>query len=385
MDRAHPRRTSDTRTRLVAAALTGGLVAALASTPTLAAPAAVGPAARAASDESRDFNFPGADTLPLHDGSGKYVTYGASAHGYKVPYTISGSGDVVRTSPRIDGGVLTSGAGAWAAKGSGIWTPGAFYRRTHGVGRYYLFYTAVVRGGDGKHCVGVAYSTKPTSGFVTQDAPLACPTKKTRWAIDADVTTGPGGGAWMVWRDGQRAPSGTTSALSTMRLRFAANGTVSRGSEPKVLLTNAGTVRWSHYHDGTGVSVLENPSAVYLKGSWYLFYSGNSWPTNYYSTGIAYCGAKLDDGRCGQLPGPGRAYFAYSGPKAHLPKDQRYRGLPGNKRGPGAMDVYLARDGRPWVTWNYLTGNTGTGRKSRVGRLVMTGSGASASFSVRLP
>ena len=27
---------------------------------------------------------------------------------------------------------------------------------------------------------------------------------------------------------------------------------------------------------------------------------------------------------------------------------RKYR-LPGNKRGPGAMDVYRARDGQPWV------------------------------------
>jgi hypothetical protein len=59
---------------------------------------------------------------------------------------------------------------------------------------------------------------------------------------------------------------------------------------------------------------------------------------------------------------------------------RRY-GLPGNKRGPGAMDVYRARGGQPWVTWNYLS-NAG-GRKSRTGRLIVTGTGAAADFKVR--
>ena len=356
-----------------AAAVAAGLLA-------VSAPANAG-----AGDESHDFRFPGADTLALHNGSNRYITYGASAHGYKVPYSISGKGKVVRTSKKIDGSVkFKGGYGNWVKKGSGIWTPGAFYHRKGGVGRYYLFYTAVVRHTEKKHCIGVAYSRKPTSGFHAQDKPLACPPKAQRWAIDADVTTGPQGAVWMTWRDGQRARSGGTSALSAMMLRFHAKGRVTRESKPKVLLTNNGTLAWTHYRD-SGVAVLENPSAIHLKGSWYLFYSGNSWKTNYYSTGVAFCGAKLTNNKCTPMPGPKRAYFSYAGPKAHLPKRMRVHKLPGDKRGPGAMDVYRARGGKPWVTWNYLTGSSGTGRKSRVGRLHITGSGKSATFSVTLP
>jgi hypothetical protein len=355
---------SRSRTALAAAAA----ALALTSTPAVAAPA----------NEANDFPFPGADTIALHDGSGHYVTYGASAHGRKVPFAVHGSGTVVGSSPTIAGDAMRGGAGAWTAPGSGIWTPGAYYAKRGGVGRYYLFFTATKRNSGGRKCVGVASSTNPFRGFVSQAEPLACPTNGTRWALDADVTRRPKGAIWMTWRDGQRAV-GAESALSAMRLKFGRNGGARRASKPHVLL-RSNALTWAHYRDG-GVTVIENPSAFYNAGSWYLFYSGNNWPTNYYATGIAYCGARLGGGLCRPMPGPQTAYFSYSGPRAHLPASMRRYGLPGNKRGPGAMDVYRARGGQPWVTWNYLS-NAG-GRKSRTGRLIVTGTGAAADFKVR--
>lgn len=334
-----------------------------------------------AADESQDFPFPGADTIALHDGSGQYVTYGASAHGRNVPLAVSGSGDEVGTSPVIAGDALPDGGGAWVESGSGIWTPGAWYHVKNGVGRYYLFYTATRRNDDGRKCIGVARSQHPFGGFIAEDTPIVCPDKGNRWALDADVTSGPEGAIWMTWRDGQRA-EGLESALSVMMLTFNDNGTVDRNSDPVVIL-RSDNLAWAKYHDTSGVTVIENPSALYHNGSWYLFYSGNSWSENYYATGVAYCGTKIDDGLCSPLPGPNRAWFSYSGPAAHLPDDLRKYGLPGNKRGPGAMDVYRARDGQPWVTWNYLADQS-SGRKSRTGRLIITGSGANADFKVQL-
>jgi hypothetical protein len=333
--------------------------------------------AGAADDESNDFRFPGADTMALHDGSGKYVTYGASARSRKVPYAVHGSGDTVGSSPTIAGDALPGGGGAWTDKSKNIWTPGAFHHRKNGVGRYYLFYTAKRKGSD-QRCVGVASSREPFSGFTAEPKPLVCPAKDNRWAIDADVTRGPGGAIWLTWRDGQRA-QGAESALSVMMLKFRADGTVDRNSTPRVLL-RSDNLTWAHYRDGAGVTVIENPSAFHHRGSWYLFYSGNSWPTNYYATGIAFCGANLANDVCSPMPGPNRAWFSYAGPGEHLPDRMRKRGLPGDKRGPGAMDVYRARDGKPWVTWNYLSDEGG--RKSRTGRLVVTGRGASADFRV---
>ena len=61
--------------------------------------------------------------MPLEDGSGKYITYGASQHGKNVPYSLSGSGNNVGTSPKIQGDAMPKGGGAWAVRGH-IWDAG---------------------------------------------------------------------------------------------------------------------------------------------------------------------------------------------------------------------------------------------------------------------
>jgi len=344
----------------------------------------VGPALADPADESQDFPFPGADTIALHDGSNGYVTYGASVHraGRRiwVPYSISGSGSTITTSPEIDGDAMSDGPGAWVDRDFNVWSPGAWYHVKDGVGRYYLFYTAKHRDRD-QRCIGVARSRNPTSGFIAEPAPIVCPDRD-RWALDADIFEGPGGAVWMTWRDGQRA-EGPESAISVMMLGFNNDGTVDRESTPVVIM-RSDNLEWPRFRDGSGVVVIENPSVVYHNGSFYLFYSGNRWETNLYATGIAHCGARIDDGLCAPMPGPRRAWFSYAGPLESLPEDMRKYGLPGNKRGPGAMDVHRARGGQLWVTWNYLTGDTGDARKSRVGILNVTGSGASADFRVTL-
>ncbi|MFI6663122.1 family 43 glycosylhydrolase [Streptomyces sp. NPDC050523] len=338
-----------------------------------------------AADESQDFPFAGADTIALHDGSNRYVTYGASIKHRKVPYSVHGSSRAVGTSPKIDGDALPDGPGAWASHAKGIWTPGAFYHSTRGVGRYYLFYTALKRDTSEQYCVGVASSPNPFSGFVADLEPLLCPSDTGQWVMDADVTADPKDEdeVWMTWRDGRKDEE-AESTLSAAKLSFRADGSVGLASPSHTtVLLRGDKLDWARYPDTTGPAVIGNPSLLYHAGNWYLFYSGNRWTTGYNAIGIAFCGAKLDDGECSPLPGPQQAWFSYSGPKPHLPSQMRKHDLPGNKRGPGAMDVYRAHDGQPWVTWKYLS-NT-KGRKSRTGKLIITGTGSAADFSVTLP
>ncbi|WP_027343127.1 glycoside hydrolase family protein [Hamadaea tsunoensis] len=158
-----------------------------------------------AADESQDFPFPGADTIALHDGSDQYISYGASAHGRNVPYAVSGSGNVVGTSPVIAGDAMPAGGGAWVEDGSGIWTPGAWYQVKDGVGRYYLFYTATHRNDNGRKCIGVARSQNPFGPFNPESTPIVCPDKGDRWALDADVTQGPEGAICGATVSGPRA------------------------------------------------------------------------------------------------------------------------------------------------------------------------------------
>lgn len=381
-------------TRTVVSAMVLALASAVVGAPAAAAPkpdpereAAVSvptkkPGVRLAPDERDDLRFPGLDTIALPDGSQGYISYGASARGRKVPFTIHGKGADASVNARIDGDALPHGGGKWT-NGKGIWAPGAFVHTKDGVRRYYLFYTAGNRETPSRKCIGVATSTHPTKGFVAADRPLVCPTKGKRWALDADVVRGPEGAVWLLWRDGQRA-IGPESALSVMMISFTKAGAVRGETAPKVLL-RSNNLPWTKYRDG-GVTVLENPSAFYVNGSWYLMYSGNSWNTDNYATGIAYCGAKLADNACTPMPGPRRAYFAYRG-KNGLPSDMVLKGLPGNKRGPGAMQVFRAHDGKLWVGWNYIVDNAKKAevRLSRTAPLVVTGKGAKAQFQVVAP
>ena len=87
---------------------------------------------------------------------------------------------------------------------------------------------------------------------------------------------------------------------------------------------------------------------------------------------------------CTPIPGPRKAVFAYTGPQDHLPRDMYVHGLPGNKRGPGAMAPFRSNDGQLWVTWNYFRDGSRE-RFSRTGRLVVTGNGTSADFRVVAP
>lgn len=357
------------------------LLAALASLSLTAATAQAGP-------ESGDFQFPGADTT--NNGAAGYITFGASAGKLFVPFSYSGTPNAVGTSNVVNGDAMSKGPGKWAEKQSDIWTPSPYY--DPGTNLHFLFYTATKDGTGGKNnnprkCIGAASSASIEGPYKDVGEPLACPTAGSadnpRWALDADVVAGPDGTVYMTWRDGQRAVGGQ-SALSVATVGFKNDGTAVRTSNGSVLF-RSNKLPWAQ-RNGRGVTVIENPTAVYNAGSWYLFYSGNSFETNAYSTGIAYCGSnpKLGSSPCTPMPGPKRATFAYDGPGG-LPKKQRLLELPGNKRGPGAMDVYRLIDGSLGVTWNYITQKSrgkNLTRLSRSGHLLVTGTGPNAQFQV---
>ncbi len=129
------------------------------------------------------------------------------------------------------------------------------------------------------------------------------------------------------------------------------------------------------------MTVIENPALLYDNG-WYLFYSGNSWPTNYYATGIAWCGAKLGDGMCTPIPGPRKASSPTPVRRPTSRATCTSTACPATSAGPGAMAPFRSNDGQLWVTWNYFRDGSRE-RFSRTGRLVVTGSGADADFTGR--
>jgi hypothetical protein len=377
-------RTSRLRLGAIAVALAAAVALGVPTTTTAAPTPATTTTTVDPEAEARDFPFAGPDTIRL-PGTTRYVTYGATAsfggHRHRVPFTVHGNGTDASPSGTITGDAFTGlTSDTWDLQ-SKIWTPGAYYHP--GRERYYLFFTAQLKRVDfDKQCIGVAWSTEPGSGYRIDERPLVCPSTR-RWAIDADVTRKPDGAIWMTWRDGARAVSGE-SALSASVVAFPATGRpVELRGETRVLL-RSDNLAWTKYDDGPGVTVIENPVAAYLRGNWYLFYSGNRHKLNYYATGVAFCGAVLNDNACRPMPRAAAAYFAYTGPRAALPDRMRVRGLPGNKRAPGSLDLFRATDGSLRAVWNYRTDADFSQRRSRTGAVHMDGRGADATFRITL-
>jgi hypothetical protein len=356
--------------------------------------AATTPQALGAADESQDFPFPGADLMRIGT-TNTYVAYGASRPGAeRLPYaTVDWDGDTFVRRGTIDGDAWTDvelPADYWATPSSNLWTPAVFpHIEADGKLLYYLFYSAKVDGTTDKHCIGYATSPSWSGGWQARSTPLFCPRDK-GWAIDADVTRG-AGKTWLTLRNGAWTKRGIT-ALGAGRLGFDGHGNVTLNT-PRKILDNTG-LEWTKHNSPEGlVLTIENPNAVWIDNSWYLFYSGNNWSKNRYATGLSFCGRDLVDDRCRPIGGD-KAYFAYrpdpDGPyrfRAGLPAGMRLKTLPGNKRGPGAFDAFQAPDGTWWASWNYITDDTPAKsdhpvRKSRIAPLTRSGTGAAASFSV---
>ncbi|RSN28808.1 hypothetical protein DMC61_19945 [Amycolatopsis sp. WAC 04169] len=351
-------------------------------------------------DESLDFRFPAADLMRVPE-TNTYVAVGASVPGKKLPYTkVEFSGGTFQRRGAVDGDAwdgVTFPAGYWARPDSPLWTPALFAHQEDGRVVYYVFYSAALPGpepaGQAKHCIGYATSFRATGGFVANADPLFCPDRG--WAIDADVSRGQGE-VWLTLRNGAWTQDRVT-ALGAAKLEFDRPRHVRRIAEAdaKKLIDNA-NLEWTHHNSpADDVLTIENPNAVRIDGDWYLFYSGNNWYANRYSTGVAYCGTALTDNRCTPMAEQ-RAYFSYEPDpdgeprfRPGLPDKFRKKNLPGNKRGPGAFNAFQAPDGSWWASWNYITDasplpqeDPSPERRSRIARLTKTGSGATAEFSV---
>ncbi|WP_154402649.1 family 43 glycosylhydrolase [Nocardioides speluncae] len=380
-------------------ALAGSLVV---STTVAAQPARPPGSVPGPTSEAADFKFPGADLMRI-PGTPKYVAYGASLpKAEKLPFTTVEFKNVsfVRRSA-IDGDAWerrdrTFPAGYWAKPDSTLWTPAVVPHREGPQKKvvYYLFYSAQHRDSStGRRCIGYATSSKWWTSWKAAKNPLYCP--QGRWAIDADVTTGPRGRFWMTLRNGAWTRKDHT-ALGASELRLG--GRKATLVKPPTEILRSNNNPWTHHEadldDEADVITVENPNAIYRGGKWYLFFSGNDWDSNRYGTGIALCGAHLADGRCPPLDAQ-RAYFAYkprpdAGPgfANALPPRMRNKTLPGNKRGPGAFDVFQAPDGSWWASWNYIRDSSPVvvgqriWRNSRIAPIRITGSGTSIDVDV---
>lgn len=335
---------------------------------------------------SKPLPVTGPDTIPVAGGKG-YITYGASMLASKeacgrakqmstkkskkncwIPYVTHGEGAEVGTDPTVDGDALPDGPGRWVDRDEGLWAPSVVHYRD----RYYLFYTATQKNTSqsderGRKCIGVAVSKSARGGFEPRKDPLVC--HEGGWAIDAEAFVGVSERRplYLTYRD-DSAAEGYQTAIVTARLDENATRLVKR----KRLLTSA-AVTWEHHakkgeHD---TYIIENPSMIWVDRHWWLFYSGNRWQTEKYSTGIAKCGSNPIARECTPVPDKDRPYFGYFGEGGLQGEHEPVAHLPRNEKAPGGMSVFRARDNKLRAVWNYKTfpKDGESVRKSLVGRL----------------
>lgn len=301
--------------------------------------------------DSSTFRLADPDTVRAKDG--RYVTYGTTvARGVGkrcdvrgklyVPVLVHGSGNNVGLSDCAAADALPDGPGAWAEPGGAIWAPGV---ARYG-DRYFMYYTAS-RKGSGQKCIGVAVSDTARGPF-RHHGGWACPPAG-RWALDANPFVA-NGSLYVTYRD-DAITRGPETGISTVRT----NGEGRAIWNTRKDMLKSTDIEWDTKKSGSRAHVVENPSMWKMPdGHWYLMYSANNWDSARYATGIAKCGTSpLGGAGCEPIrQGVRRPYFGFTGDAGLDP----YKALPGNRRGPGGMDVFRAANGDPRVVWHWWDG-----------------------------
>jgi len=159
---------------------------------------------------------------------------------------------------------------SWAA--SDFWAP-----EVHEVGNHYVAYFAA-RGHDGVLAVGAATATSPTGPFTDIGHPLVHDANM--GMIDPTAFTAADGTPYLVWKADGNAVGQHTPIYGQ---QLSANGTSLVGARA-TLITNDRS--WEG-------GVVEGPWVMLRGGTYYLFYSGNSYANSTYAVGVAKASAPL--------------------------------------------------------------------------------------------
>jgi len=159
---------------------------------------------------------------------------------------------------------------AWAA--SDFWAP-----EIHKVGTHYVAYFSA-RGTDGKLAIGAATASAATGPFTDIGHPLVH--DASMGMIDVSEFADASGDPYLVWKADGNAVGQHTPIYGQ---KLAANGTSLTGSRA-TLITNDRS--WEG-------PLVEGPWVLLHGGSYYLFYSGNSYGNATYAVGVAKASSPL--------------------------------------------------------------------------------------------
>ena len=196
---------------------------------------------------------------------------------------------------------------------------------------YVLYYTAhdpdLKRpDSNGSQCITVAVATAAEGPFVdSSNGPLVCQ-PKVGGSIDATEFQDKDGARYLAWKN-----DGNCCGLPT---RFFIQRLTDDGLRLTGKPTDMGVVNDQQWEGG----VIEAPTLLLHEGTYYLFYSGNAYDTEFYS--IGYATAKKVTGPYTDAPDNPLVSSAWN----HAPTSRA--------RGPGHQSVVQAADGSLWMTFH---------------------------------
>ncbi|HEX4244216.1 MAG TPA: glycoside hydrolase family 43 protein [Acidimicrobiales bacterium] len=171
-----------------------------------------------------------------------------------------------------------------------------------------------------RECLGAAFSTSPVGPFTdTSSAPLVCQAAL-GGDIDPSVVEPTPGTLALVWKNDGNANG---SAVNIWEQSLTPDGRSVTG-RPGPLIGSDQV--WEH-------NIIEGPSMLGdASGGWWLFYSGGTWQSDTYDTGVAWCATV--EGPCSK---PAQAPLLASTPTAVSP---------------GGLDTFVDHQGRLWASYS---------------------------------
>ena len=147
----------------------------------------------------------------------------------------------------------------------------------HQVAGGWVLYYSTDDAGTRRECLGAAFSTSPVGPFTdTSSAPLVCQAAL-GGDIDPSVVVPAPGHLALVWKNDGNA-NGT--AVSIWEQSLTPDGRSTTGRPARLIGADQA---WEHH-------IIEGPAMLAdTKGGWWLFYSGGTWQSDTYDTGVAWC------------------------------------------------------------------------------------------------
>jgi hypothetical protein len=190
----------------------------------------------------------------------------------------------------------------------------------HRVGRTWVLYYSTEVAGSRLECIGRATSATPTGPFSDRSsAPLVCQSSL-GGDIDPSVVTDSSGRPSLIWKNDGNA---TGAPVGIWEQQLTSDGLSLTGAPSRLIGADQA---WEH-------AVIEGPAMLAAtKGGWWLFYSGGTWQSDTYETGVAWC-------------------VTVSGPCNKAANGPLLASTP-SAVSPGGFDTFVDANGRLWASYS---------------------------------